>query len=169
MYKLTTGCSERLWSSMLRNIENTTRCSPKQAAVAGLALRRGLDKAISRGASQPQPCCEPVTLRTVNSVCLGLTCCSMSDWASKEKKVTKIGPLFLTTMARFLYCTTLLHHQAAIRIVVCLGPAGAPHTVAMSCGVSPNRQDWGSLRHHQLWHGLLFVCLFSCRMVVIWS
>ena len=62
MYKLTTGCSERLWSSMLGNIQNTTGRSPEQAAVAGLALCRGLDEAISRGTSQPQPCREPVTL-----------------------------------------------------------------------------------------------------------
>lgn len=62
MHKLTTGSSERLWSSMLGNTENTTGLSPEPAAVAGLALHRGLDKATARGASQPQPRCEPATL-----------------------------------------------------------------------------------------------------------
>lgn len=78
-YKSITAHSERLWNSALGKIQNTTGHSPMQAAEADLALCRGLGKAISRGASQPQPCCEPVTLWTANCVCLGLTCCSMTD------------------------------------------------------------------------------------------
>lgn len=105
MYKLTTGCSERLESSKLGNISNIPGCSPEKAAVADLALCEGVDEAISRGASQTQPCCVPVILWRGKYVCLGLTCWSMSTKLQKEKKSTKIGPLFLIKWQGFF--TTL--------------------------------------------------------------